>query len=403
MLHERRLTVDKIDFYLRTFAPLVYRRRVAIPPFRFTTLPDPMTPPPVDDPGDDWDVLEPPVYWAPPRLNFALRSSFAVPSDFDTDAPVALLFGLGEAGRFSHPEALIYIDGQPLAACDRHHQEVLLPDSYRDGANHALFLHGWSGNQFRDGDDARILMRATEVVQIDQPTRDFMVTAQVALGIARDLDENDPARGHLLNALNVAFNLLDTREPFGDAFYNSIAQADRTLRDGIDMAGEALPDRRLHQPVLVDPAGNVVGAHAGEGVYEVMQPAIESLVAEFDDAIDRTPIAVALERDGMPRTVLSFPGKVLAFPTDMTDPNTGERLKVPHMGWNRVTPSGETLGPVPTISRVRPSFRATAIASSTLLYGTSAATVRRASPRSPPGVKYSLATGGGMTSAVRFQ
>ena len=38
--------------------------------------------------------------------------------------------------------------------------------------------------------------------------------------------------------------------------------------------------------VLVDPAGNVVGAHAGEGVYEVMQPAIESLVLEFDDAID---------------------------------------------------------------------------------------------------------------------
>ncbi|MBD3609762.1 MAG: imidazole glycerol phosphate synthase subunit HisH [Gammaproteobacteria bacterium] len=31
-----------------------------------------------------------------------------------------------------------------------------------------------------------------------------------------------------------------------------------------------------------------------------------------------------------------LPGKVLAFDTNMTDPNSGERLKVPHMGWNRV-------------------------------------------------------------------
>ena len=31
-------------------------------------------------------------------------------------------------------------------------------------------------------------------------------------------------------------------------------------------------------------------------------------------------------------------GKVRRFPGDQTDPRTGERLKVPHMGWNRVHP-----------------------------------------------------------------
>lgn len=31
-----------------------------------------------------------------------------------------------------------------------------------------------------------------------------------------------------------------------------------------------------------------------------------------------------------------LPGKVLAFDKEMTDPDSGERLKVPHMGWNRV-------------------------------------------------------------------
>ncbi len=31
-----------------------------------------------------------------------------------------------------------------------------------------------------------------------------------------------------------------------------------------------------------------------------------------------------------------LPGEVLAFRTDMTDPVSGERLKIPHMGWNQV-------------------------------------------------------------------
>ena len=43
--------------------------------------------------------------------------------------------------------------------------------------------------------------------------------------------------------------------------------------------------------VLVDPAGNVVGGHSGEGVYEVARPVIASLVAEFEanGQLDRAP------------------------------------------------------------------------------------------------------------------
>lgn len=66
--------------------------------------------------------------------------------------------------------------------------------------------------------------------------------------------------------------------------------------------------------VLIDPAGNIVGGHSGEGIYPIFQPAIDSLVEEFDGRglIDREPIELAVER--APDTVLSFPGKVLADP-----------------------------------------------------------------------------------------
>ncbi len=66
--------------------------------------------------------------------------------------------------------------------------------------------------------------------------------------------------------------------------------------------------------VLIDPAGNVVGSHSGEGIFEPFDRVIGGLVEEFDaqGALDRTPLPLKLEREGLPETVLSFPGKVLA-------------------------------------------------------------------------------------------
>ncbi len=67
---------------------------------------------------------------------------------------------------------------------------------------------------------------------------------------------------------------------------------------------------------VVDPAGNVVGIHEGEGVYDVVEPVIADLVARFSATgdLDPTPLPIRLERDRSPSTVLSYPGKVFADP-----------------------------------------------------------------------------------------
>ncbi len=82
---------------------------------------------------------------------------------------------------------------------------------------------------------------------------------------------------------------------------------------------------------LVDPAGNVVGTHAGEGVYDVVAPVLANLVAEFSalDLINPNPIALALEKDRTADTVLSYPGKVLADPVD-------NRLFIADTGHHRI-------------------------------------------------------------------
>jgi len=242
VIHKIRWTSQKIARLLSIIETLVYRDQQPLEGFRCRFLGSPRENPPIARGLDDssWALIEPNTYWGHWRTNFVMRGHFQVPSDWDPDAPVALYLPLGEAGDFSHPEALAYMDGQPYAACDRHHQEILLPNEYRDGQGHELALHGWTGlgAEWKQGDQStKLLMRPCAVVQIDQPTRDFIATARVALGVADTLSKNDPAKGHLLNALDEAFKILDTREPFGDRFYHSVPPAHEALLAGISKAG----------------------------------------------------------------------------------------------------------------------------------------------------------------------
>ncbi|GCF08345.1 alpha-mannosidase [Dictyobacter arantiisoli] len=240
MFHQIRWTLQKISQRLSLIEPLVYRRRQTIPAFRFLPLMGPLEKPPVEVEVDDsaWNVIEPYAYWGEWRQNFVLRSSFQIPAEWEKGQPLALSLPIGTTGDFSHPEALAYIDGVSYAACDRHHHEFALRADWHDGQSHMLALHGWTAANGEYG--AQLLMKPCEVVQIDQPTRDFIATARVALGAAKSLSEETPARGKLLYALDRAFTILDTREPFGTAFYDSVAEAHAALKDGIAQAGAPL-------------------------------------------------------------------------------------------------------------------------------------------------------------------
>ncbi len=245
MRHEVRFTLKKIEKRLKLIEPMQYRKRSAIAPFRFTTLDSPLADPPVaidiDDSG--WDVIEPQSYWAGWLTNFAIRTKFEVPADWKDEEAVALYLPIGDSGDFSHPETLAYIDGESYAACDRNHEEIILPAKWRNGAAHSLALHGWTGlgGDFKPVmEKTRLFMRECQVVAIDMPTRDFIALARVAVGTVQSLDENETVRPRLLNALDDAFAVLDTREPIADGFYASVPEALRILREGVDKAGEPL-------------------------------------------------------------------------------------------------------------------------------------------------------------------
>lgn len=244
MRHEVRFTLQKIEKRLALIEPLVYRESAPMGSFRFTALQGPLDEPPVAVDIDDssWEVIEPETYWASWLVDFTLRTSFTVPSGWK-DEEVALYLPIGDSGDFSHPETLAYIDGEAYAACDRHHNEIMLPKKWCDGRSHVLALHGWTGlgGEFRPvSEKTRLFMRPCSVVVIDRTLRDFIALARVAVGTVKTLDSNNPVRAKLLNALDDAFTVLDTREPFDPGLYESAVEACRCLRDGVECAGSPL-------------------------------------------------------------------------------------------------------------------------------------------------------------------
>ena len=66
--------------------------------------------------------------------------------------------------------------------------------------------------------------------------------------------------------------------------------------------------------MLVNPVGRVIGTHSGEGIYDLFDAAIGETIAYFDKKgeIERAPLKLDLERNHLPPTLLSFPGKIVA-------------------------------------------------------------------------------------------
>ncbi len=83
--------------------------------------------------------------------------------------------------------------------------------------------------------------------------------------------------------------------------------------------------------MVIDPLGKVVGYYSGEGVYNAMEPALKTMIAqdEAQGLIDTTPIQTAPELAKRADSPLDFPGKVLADAA-------GNRLFISDTNHNRI-------------------------------------------------------------------
>lgn len=105
--------------------------------------------------------------------------------------------------------------------------------------------------------------------------------------------------------------------------------------------------------VLIDPTGKVVGYRSGEGIYELFQPIIDTMVTEYGEAglIDSTPLAkLAPEVAEREQVMLNYPGKVFA---DVE----GNRLIVSDSSNHRIVVSSlDTFDNIQLIGTGQPGF-----------------------------------------------
>jgi sugar lactone lactonase YvrE len=93
--------------------------------------------------------------------------------------------------------------------------------------------------------------------------------------------------------------------------------------------------------VLINPQGRIIGAHSGEGAFDLFDSILAQAISHFDTtkALDRRPLEFALERLRGPRSLLAYPGKIVA------DEKTG-RIFFSDSNNNRIivaTPDGHIL------------------------------------------------------------
>ncbi len=246
--HRMRLTAEKVAQRLRLITPMVAARRAPIDRFVLEHLPDATAKPDLSvfacDAGGpvlDWNA-----YWGGQDLHFVLRSRFTVPKGWKHPA---LHLPLGVAGDiFTHPEGLLYIDGEAIASADRYHHTIEIPARFADGLPHDLLIHGWTGLSGWPPDPSnrtQLLMKECSVIDIDRALEGFQTMAEVALDLCSELNDNRPEKHGILTALDAAFLTLDTRDPMGEDFRRSVAPATAKLLEGLEKAGPSL-DIRLH-------------------------------------------------------------------------------------------------------------------------------------------------------------
>ncbi|MBK7599516.1 MAG: redoxin domain-containing protein [Acidobacteria bacterium] len=83
--------------------------------------------------------------------------------------------------------------------------------------------------------------------------------------------------------------------------------------------------------VLINPKGKVVGAHSGEGIYEIFDKVIGDMANYFREqgSLDEKAVSFKLEKFSAPPSLLSFPGKVVAD-------EKGNRLFIADSNHNRL-------------------------------------------------------------------
>ena len=181
-----------------------------------------------DIPWQDFDPSK--DTWAGPDEHYWFRAQITVPESFDGKI---LWLEIATQARFwdaVNPQFLAFVNGEIVQGLDCNHREIRLFECAKAGETFTLDLQAYTGrdNDHTSGTTAALRLFA-QLIEFDAPVNEMLYNLMVPSKIVKHLDENQPLRSKLQNALENAINMIDFRVPQSDAFHESLIEANAYL------------------------------------------------------------------------------------------------------------------------------------------------------------------------------
>lgn len=219
-----KFTIEMVAACLPDLLAASRRESLPLAPARLALAPLPDAHHPTCD-DSRWDTLYVGQRWGGSGLTYWLRIPLRIPDGW-ADQPVAVHIALGDYDNITGPEALAYLDGEPVQAFDYHHKHLLISDRIRPGEEHLLALEAYSSLI-----QEQQTLRALELVRIDAEAEALYHDMRVLHGALLTMPADSLERARLLRILERGYQALDLRLPQSDAYLHSVPHARAILRE----------------------------------------------------------------------------------------------------------------------------------------------------------------------------
>lgn len=161
---------------------------------------------------------------------FWFRTRITIPPDWIDQKVVIRMLPGPRDGYGSTAEAQLYVDGEPIQAFDRWHDEACLPSKILNRGEISVALRCWSG-MFEVPPQRRFT--EASLILINQTAEKYYFLANTLLKTLIEIDSSHPSYYLLLNPLNQSINLINFFHPKGEHYYRTLQSALEFLQESI--------------------------------------------------------------------------------------------------------------------------------------------------------------------------
>lgn len=173
----------------------------------------------------DWPVLGSQI-WQGNRDHYWFVADVVIPEELDGKYVIYRL-ETGQEGNWNvtNPQFELYINGKFVQGLDINHRTAIVSHAAKAGDTYRISLRAYDGEE-----DAYVILKS-QICQLDEKIMHLYYDIAVPYESAMLLDKDDKNHIDIISALNETINLLDLRQPFSEAFYESVDRAQRYITE----------------------------------------------------------------------------------------------------------------------------------------------------------------------------